>query len=216
MRGIKSGPRPPLRFFVGSVGVAAVMIFIEKAARISSGGVNGLSLAVYGLTGVSVGLSNMLLKVVLLGITLGLGRRQYAMWNVVAIVVIGTSALAFEQIPITVVWPHWLAFMILVTVAYFPAGLVLSTGYSTGGFSAVAQAVEASRGIPLWITFVILNTLSVAAMFMVFGNVSGLYSLLATMWQGPAIQLWTRWIKRLWRDPGVNNAPTVIEKSPPA
>ncbi len=189
---------PPGRYFVGNAGVAAVLVGIERAAHVSSGGINGLSLALSGALHWNLGVVNMLLKGIVFGVVWALGGGWAARWTMVSALMIGSWTILFSQLPLVWPWSHWIAVLLLVTIAYLPAGLVLSCGVSTGGYSALAQLVEAKKGMPLWMTLLGLNLLSVVAMFLVYGRWSGAYSLVATLGQGPAIHFWTRWAKQRW------------------
>jgi uncharacterized membrane-anchored protein YitT (DUF2179 family) len=192
---------PPWRYFVGNAGVAAVLVWVERAAHISSGGVNGLSLALAPLLGWNLGLVNFLLKILLFLVVLAGGGGWTATWTVVSAALIGLFAALFSRLSLPWHWPSWLAVAILLSIAYLPTGLVLSCGYSTGGYSAVAQLLEHRRRLPLWITLLALNLLSVLAMYLVYGRMSGIYSLIATLGQGPAIHFWTNWARRRMATP---------------
>lgn len=190
--------RPPLRYYIGCVGMAAVMIFVEKAAHLSAGGVGGLAIALNGLLGWSVGLANLGIKLVLFAIVYLISGKRVAFWTLVSSFIIGLSAWLFESVPLPFVWPQWLAFLVLITVSYFPAGLVLSAGYSSGGLTSIAQALKQSRHIPIWLSMLGLNGVVVVAMYVAYGQMSGIFTLLATFWQGGSIQLWTKWVTRWW------------------
>ncbi len=190
-------PLPPARFFVGSVLYAAMVVYLEKAAHISSGGVSGLSISAAHFLHVGVWLTNVSIKFVLFAAIGLLAGRRTALWTMVSATISALFMSLFEALPLPFVWPTWLAFLLIVTVSYFPIGLLLSRGYSTGGFSGIAQAFQERMRIPLWATMTVLNGVSVAAMYLAFGNVSGILTLVATAWGGFSIHLWTRLVQRM-------------------
>jgi len=189
---------PPIRFYVGCVLVAAVIVFVEKNARITAGGVGGLAIALYGLTGVSVGVLNILIKLVLFAFVYFIGGARTAVWTIVSTLLIGVCIILFEQWHLPYQMPAWLAFLILVTVAYFPTGILLAVGYSTGGFTSIAQIMLRKYRAPIWVTMLVFNVGVILLMAIAFGGVSGGLSLLATLWQGTAIHFWTQVCKRLF------------------
>lgn len=190
-------PLPPIRFYVGIVLYAMMVVYLEKAAHISSGGVSGLSISAAHFLHVGVWLTNAGIKfLIFASIGLFAGRRT-ALWTMVAAVLSALCMALFEIIPLPFVWPTWLAFVLIVTVSYFPIGLMLSKGYSTGGFTAIAQAVSDRFRIPLWATITALNTFSILAMGVAFGKVSGVLTLVATAWGGFSIHLWTRIVQNV-------------------
>lgn len=176
--------------------MAAVLVWVERAAHISSGGVNGLSLALAPLLGWNLGLTNFLVKVLLFLVVWVGGGGWTAAWTVVSAALIGLFTAVFSRFPLPWHWPSWMAVGILLSIAYLPTGLVLSCGCSTGGYSAIAQLLEHRRRVPLWVTLLALNLLSVLAMYLVYGRMAGIYSLIATLGQGPAIHFWTNWVRR--------------------
>jgi len=190
-------PLPPKRFFIGSVLYAAMVVYLEKAAHISSGGVSGLSISAAHFLHIGVWLTNVSIKFVLFAAIGLLAGRRTALWTVVSATISTLFMILFEALPLPFVWPTWLAFLLIVTVSYCPIGLLLSKGYSTGGFSAIAQAFLESRRIPLWATITAFNIVSVAAMYLAFGKMSGVLTLVATAWGGFSIHLWTRLVQRV-------------------
>ncbi|MCL6564298.1 MAG: YitT family protein, partial [Firmicutes bacterium] len=119
---------PPWRYFVGNAGVAAVLVWVERAAHISSGGVNGLSLALAPLLGWNLGLTNFLVKVLLFLVVWVGGGGWTAAWTVVSAALIGLFTAVFSRFPLPWHWPSWMAVGILLSIAYLPTGLVLSCG----------------------------------------------------------------------------------------
>ncbi len=184
---------PPLRFFVGSVLYAVMVIYIENASRISAGGVSALSISSAHLFDLPVGVMNLAIKFAIFALTAVLAGRRTAVWTMVSAVLSALCMAVFEHYPLPFVWPKWLAFLIIVTVSYLPVGLMLSKGYSTGGFTSIAQVFWQRRGIPLWMTMTALNGIAILAMGLSFGKISGVLTLVATLWGGFSIQLWTRW-----------------------
>ena len=188
---------PPKRFFVGSILYAAMVVYLEKAAHISSGGVSGLSISAAHFLHIGVWLTNVSIKFILFAAIGLLAGRRTALWTMVSATISALFMMLFETLPLPFVWPTWLAFLLIVTVSYLPIGLLLSKGYSTGGFSGIAQVFLVRRRIPLWATMTVLNGVSVAAMYLAYGKMSGVLTLVATVWGGFSIHLWTRLVQRV-------------------
>lgn len=204
-RRVPTGGIPPLRFFIGSVLYAVMVIYIENASHISAGGVSALSISIARLAHLPVGLMNLAIKFAIFALIGVLSGRRTAVWTMVSAVLSALCMAVFEHYPLPFVWPQWLAFLVIVTVAYLPVGLMLSKGYSTGGFTAVAQALWQRRGIPIWVTMTAMNGVAIIAMGVTFGKLSGILTLVATLWGGFSIQLWTRWTS-LWLDGRASDA----------
>jgi uncharacterized membrane-anchored protein YitT (DUF2179 family) len=188
---------PPFRYYLGCILIGAEIVEVEKASHIASGGVGGLSIALFAFSHWPVGFWNLAVKVVLFLLVWFIGGRWVALWTAVSAGLVGGSALALELIP----WqPHWatgVAFLVIMTVGYLPTGLVMSRGYSSGGFTALAVTLQDVRRIPVWLTLTVLNASAVTLMAMAYGRWAGVLSLAATAWQAPAIALWTRWVGRV-------------------
>ena len=188
---------PPFRYYLGCILIGAEIVLVENASHIASGGVGGLSIAINAWIPLGVGVLNLLIKVLLFLIVWYATGRRTALWTAISALLVGGSAWAFQWLPLPFHWPLWLAFTVIVTVGYLPTGLVMSRGYSSGGFSAVAQVLVTKRHIPIWVTMSVLNALSIVLMTLAYGNLAGLLTLFATLWQGPSIEFWTRWTQRV-------------------
>ncbi len=196
---------PPFRYYVGCILIGAEIVLVENASHIASGGVGGLSIGVNAWIPLGVGVLNLLVKAVLFCIVWYATGRHMATWTAVSALLVGGSAWAFEWVRLPFHWPLWLAFAVIVTVGYLPTGLVMSRGYSSGGFSALAQVLRSQHNVPIWITMTALNGVSIILMALAYGNLAGILTLLATLWQGPAIELWTRWVRKV-----LDGSPTAI------
>ncbi len=176
-----------------------MVIYIENASHISAGGVSALSIGIAYLSHLPVGIMNLAIKLAIFALIAAVSGRRTAVWTMVSAVLSALCMGVFAHYPLPFVWPKWLAFLVIVTVAYLPVGLIMSKGYSTGGFSAIAQAFWQRRGIPLWVTMTLMNGVAILVMGVAFGKISGILTLIATLWGGVSIQLWTRWAS-LWLD----------------
>ena len=176
-----------------------MVIYIENASHISAGGVSALSIGIAYLSHLPVGLMNLAIKLAIFALIAAVSGRRTAAWTMVSAVLSALCMGVFAHYPLPFVWPKWLAFLVIVTVAYLPVGLIMSKGYSTGGFSAIAQAFWQRRGIPLWVTMTLMNGVAILVMGVAFGKLSGILTLIATLWGGFSIQLWTRWTS-FWLD----------------
>ena len=176
-----------------------MVVDLENAAHISAGGVSALSISLAHLVRLPVGVVNLAIKFGIFALMGALSGRRAALWTMASAVLSGLCMLVLQHYPLPFVWPQWLAFLVIVTVAYLPIGLIMSKGYSTGGFSAVAQALWQRKGVPLWLTMTAMNGVAIASMAITYGKLSGVLTLIATLWGGFSIQLWTRWTSR-WLD----------------
>jgi hypothetical protein len=93
----------------GQRGVAAVLVGIKRAARVSSGGVNGLSLALSGALHWNLGVVNMRLKGIVFGVVWALGGGWAARWTMVSAWMIGAWTILFSQLPLAWPWLRWVA-----------------------------------------------------------------------------------------------------------
>jgi uncharacterized membrane-anchored protein YitT (DUF2179 family) len=190
---------PPARYWVAIVLLAAETRFLEKASHVSSGGLSGVALALDRWTGLPVGILTLLLKLVVLALVWRLGGRRALFWTFVAAVGGGLLTYAFEQITFR---PLPLAYAVpaILVFSYFPSSLLISCGYSSGGFSALAQLLERWR-VPVGVTLSALNGLSLLLMYLAFGRLSGALSLLATLLSGLDSQFWVYTLRRLFPAP---------------
>lgn len=191
-------PLPPVRFFIGSVLLAAVIVFLEKASGISSGGVGGLGIALSHFTGLSIALINTLLKCSIFLFVFWQGGTHLGVWTIISTLISGFFMWVFELMPQPEL-SKITAFVLILLFSYFPAGLLLSKGYSTGGFSAVAQVLFERYKIPLWLSMLLFNCLPIVSMYLSYGLLSGSLTLIATLWAGFSTDLWTRIINRISR-----------------
>jgi uncharacterized membrane-anchored protein YitT (DUF2179 family) len=188
---------PPARYFVGAVLLAVVVVDLEKASHISSGGVGGLSIALSQVFGISVGLANMLIKGVIFAVVFWGGGLHLGVWTIISTLISGVCMWMLESMPLPFVWNPWLAFVCIMMFSAAPMGLMLSKGYSTGGFSSIAQVLWTKKKVPLWMTILVLNAASIVSMYISYGVLAGMLTLVATLWSGFSTELWTRWFSRL-------------------
>jgi len=189
---------PPLRFFLSSLFLACELRFLEKASAVSSGGASGLSLALCHWTGLPLALWTYAVKIVILLVVWRfLGRRQL-LWTFVSATLASVLIYLAELVPFSPL-PLPLAFPLILIFSYMPSALLISCGYSSGGFSSIALILE-QRGVPTWVTFSAMNGISLLAMFLAYGTVSGALSLVATLLGGFSNGLWLRSLRR-WLPP---------------
>lgn len=67
--------------------------------------------------------------------------------------------------------------------------LLVSKGYSTGGYTAIAQVLWQRHLIPLWVTLTSLNTLSITMMFVAGGGISGFFTTIIALSSGAFTEL---------------------------
>lgn len=183
---------PPLRYFVGCILMAAISVFLERDAHISSGGVSGLSIGIADVMHISVGLANLSIKLLIFLTVLVFSGKTTALWTCVGAIMTGASMFLFERIPLDLDWPRWFAFIIILLFAKFPIGLLASRGYSTGGFTAVAQVLLLRKRIPLWLSLLLLNLLSVVVMYLAHGPISGLLTGVISVTSGVMVEVWSK------------------------
>jgi uncharacterized membrane-anchored protein YitT (DUF2179 family) len=187
---------PPVRYFVGAMLLAVVVVYLEKASHISSGGVGGLSIALSQVFGISVGIANMLIKGVIFAVVFWGGGMHMGVWTIISTLISGVCMWLLEMMPLPFVWNPWIAFVCIMLFSASPMGLMLSKGYSTGGFSSIAQVLWTTKKVPLWMTILVLNSSSIVSMYISYGALAGMLTLFATLWSGFSTELWTRWFAR--------------------
>lgn len=190
---------PPLRYFIGCVLLAAVSVFLEKRANISSGGVTGLSIGIADLLHVSMGMVNLTIKSLIFWFVFVFGEKTIAVWTLIGAGITGISMWFFEMISIDFDWSRWIAFGLILVFARLPIGLLVSKGYSTGGYTAIAQVLWHRNHIPLWMTLFCLNTISVMAMFVSHGGVSGFLTTVIALSTGIFTEMWAN-LSKIWLD----------------
>ncbi|PWI57138.1 YitT family protein [Sulfoacidibacillus thermotolerans] len=182
---------PPVRYFVGCLLIAAFTVFIERNAHISAGGVSGLSIGIADLLHTSVGVANFFIKSMIFGFVLAYGGKATAFWTLLGAVMTSLAMWLFEMIPVDVDWSKWSAFLLILLFSKFPIGLLISKGYSTGGYTAIAQVMHQRHRIPLWITLLSLNSLSILAMYIAQGPTAGILTTILALSAGMSTQLWS-------------------------
>lgn len=178
--------------------MAATSVFLEKASHISSGGISGLSIGLADNFHLSVGIVNLSLKTAIFLTVFMLGGKTTAVWTIFASVMTASFMWLFEQVPIDIEWPKGLAFILILLFAKLPIGLLVSRGYSSGGFVAIGQLLELRTPIPLWASLLLLNVLSILAMYAAHGTLSGLATAVIALSSGVATQSWANVTRRLF------------------
>lgn len=188
---------PPLRYFAGCVLIAATSVFLEKASHISSGGISGLSIGIADTFHLSLGVVNLSLKAAIFSVVFIFGGKSTALWTIFASVMTATFMWVFEQLPVDIDWPKGLAFILILLFAKLPIGLLVSRGYSSGGFVAISQLLEHRKQIPLWASLLLFNILSILAMYSAHGTLSGIATAVIALSSGVATQTWANVTCRL-------------------
>ena len=166
-------------------------VLIEKNFHISSGGVSGLSIGMADYLHVSAGFTNLCIKALIFGVVYYFGGTLAAYWTLVGAAITGVTMWLTELTGVTLDWPQWLAFGFILVFAKLPIGLLVSKGYSIGGFTAIAQLLERHRGIPLPWSLTIMNLLAVLAMLISHGLVSGMLTAVIALSAGIATKIWS-------------------------
>jgi uncharacterized membrane-anchored protein YitT (DUF2179 family) len=192
---------PPLRFFIGSILLAAAVVFLENAAHISSGGAAGLSIALSHVLHISIGVSNLVIKCIIFSLVFWQGGAHLGVWTIVSTLISSLSMWLFEMIPLPFVWNPWVALLCILICSCFPMALLLSKGYSTGGFSSVAQVLWSKWRVPLWLSLLVLNATSVVSMYLSFGTMSGIFTLVASFLSGFSTDFWTKLLTKWLAEP---------------
>ena len=188
---------PPLRFWISSLCLALELRFLEKASSISSGGASGVSLALYHWTHLPLGFWTFAVKILILVLVWRVQGSRQLLWTVVSaslgsVLIYLAELVPFQPLPLPLALPLILLF------SYLPSALLLSCGYSSGGFSSIALILE-KRGVPTAVTFSGLNALSLLLMFLAYGRVSGLLSLIAMLFAGASNWIWLTLFRRYLR-----------------
>lgn len=185
---------PPFRFWLSSLFLAGELRFLEKASSISSGGAAGVSLALYHWTHLPLGFWTFAVKILILLLVWRVQGGRQLLWTAVSatfgsIMIYLAEMVPFHPLPLPIAFPMILLF------SYMPSALLLSCGYSSGGFSSIALILE-KKGLPTAATFTGLNAISLLLMFLAYGRVSGLLSLLAMLFAGASNWIWLTLFRR--------------------
>lgn len=189
---------PPLRYWVGCVTMALEVALLEKAASISGGGVSGLAIAIAHWLPWPVGAIILIIKLSLLGLAFWHGGGKLTAWTGVAVLVSAGCTWLFELVRLPFQWPPLVAFVLVLLVSYGPPTLIMHGGYSGGGYATLAQVLFERRRVPVGLTFLLCNAITLTALYLAFGAVSSALSMVATLLSGPLSQawwwLWCRWL----------------------
>ena len=158
-----------------------------------------MSLALVHWTHLPLGLWSFIVKVGILALVWRVQGGRQLLWTTVSATLGSILIYLAELVPFHAL-PLWLAFPLILLFSYMPSGLLLSCGYSSGGFSSIALILE-RKGVPTGVTFSGLNALSLLLMFLAYGRVSGLLSLAATLFAGASNWIWLTLFRRYLPSP---------------
>lgn len=94
---------PPARYFVGCLLIGMEIVLLENASHITSGG-GGLSIATAAWIHWPVGLLNILIKALLLGVVWSMTGHRTAIWTAISIVLVGGAAWVSQLLPLSIYW----------------------------------------------------------------------------------------------------------------
>lgn len=188
---------PPLRFWLSSAALACELRFLEKASSISSGGASGVSLALYHWTQLPLGFWTFVVKILILVLVWRVQGKRQLLWTIVSATLGSLLIYLAELVPFQPL-PLLIAFPMILLFSYMPSALLLSCGYSSGGFSSIALILE-KKGLPTAVTFTGLNAISLLLMFLAYGKVSGLLSLAAMLFAGASNWIWLTLFRKYLR-----------------
>jgi uncharacterized membrane-anchored protein YitT (DUF2179 family) len=156
-----------------------------------------VSLALYHWTHLPLGFWTFVVKILILLLVWRVQGRRQLLWTVVSatfgsLMIYLAECVPFQPLPLPIAFPAILLF------SYMPSALLLSCGYSSGGFSSIALILE-KRGVPTAVTFTSLNAISLILMFLAYGQVSGLLSLVAMLFAGASNWIWLTLFRRYLR-----------------
>ncbi len=194
---LQPGRRPPLRFWISSAALACELRFLEKASSISSGGASRVSLALFHWTQLPLGFWSFVVKALILVFVWRVQGRRQLLWTIVSatfgsLLIYLAELVPFQPLPLPIAFPMILLF------SYMPSALLLSCGYSSGGFSSIALILE-RKGVPTAVTFTGLNAVSLLLMFLAYGRVSGVLSLAAMLFAGASNWIWLTLFRKYLR-----------------
>lgn len=190
-------PKPPLRYFIGCILMAGISVFIEKDSHISSGGVTGLSIGIADLFHLNVGLVNLCIKIIIFVLVLIFGGKTTAFWTLIGAGLTALCMWGFALLPVDLDWPKWIAFGFILLFSKLPIGLLVSRGYSTGGFTSLGQILTNGFHLPLRTSLLCLNVLSILAMSISHGLLSGSLTAIIALTSGLTTEIWARFAKRV-------------------
>ncbi len=179
-----------LRFYIGCFLIAANNVFVEKQAHIASGGVSALSIGLAEWLHTSIGIINLIIKIFIFCFVYCFGGQAIALSTMIGATITAVSMRFFELIPFAFNFPMWIFFLWLLIFSKLPMGLLVSKGYSTGGYTSVAQILWHRRHIPLWASLTSLNAFSITIMFVVSGSIAGILTAILSLSSGFFTEWW--------------------------
>ncbi len=183
--------------------MSGISVLVEKDSHISSGGVSGLSIGLSDFFHMNLVIVNFSIKTIIFLLVLTFGGQTTAFWTIVGACLTGFSMWAFSLLPIDLDWPKWMAFSFILLFSKFPIGLLVSRGYSTGGFTSLGQLLQAGLKLPLSISLFLLNALTILAMVATHGFMSGFLTAMIALSSGFTTEAWAYATKKY------------LDKSPP-
>lgn len=186
---------PPFRYWLAPALAGLEIVALEKTNAISGGGISGLSIALFHFTSIPVGIWSMILKLAIFGIVLAFGGKRLALWTVIAAAMMSGWILLFELLHVQLALPVIAALPLIIVLSHIPSSLLLSAEYSTGGFTAVCQLLE-RRHIPVGVSYLCLNVLTLVLMTLAYGDISGAASTIAALMGAAMTEFWLRFFRR--------------------
>lgn len=177
-------------------------MLIEKSSHITSGGVSGLSIGIADCLHVSAAFANFCIRAMIFWLVYQFRGKLTAFWTLVGAGITGISMWIIESINVHLDWPQWFALGFILVFSKLPIGLLVSKGYSIGGFTAIAQLLEQHMGISLALSLLFMNLLSVFTMFIAHGFISGFLTALVSLSAGFATSFWSEVSKVVLDKPG--------------
>lgn len=173
---------------IGCLILASSFNFFLNPNQIASGGVSGLSVILYDLTGISPGISQWILNIPLFVIGWFVLGRQYGIKVLAGTIILPLCVLLTSQVqPMTD--------NLLLASVFGGLGVGLGIGIvfrgrgSTGGFSVAAQVLHHFSGMSLGICVAVFDGLVIVLAGFVFSPEKAMYALIALFVTSKTIDL---------------------------
>ena len=137
-----------------------------------------------------MGIINLLIKILIFCFVYCFGGQAIALSTMIGAMITAISMRFFEVIPFALELPKWIIFIFLLIFSKLPMGLLVSKGYSTGGYTSAAQILWHRHHIPLWASLTSLNAFSITIMFVASGSKAGILTAILSLSSGFFTEWW--------------------------
>lgn len=174
-----------INIFIGSVILACGLHFFLLQNNISAGGVSGLSLVLSKVTGINLGVLNLILNVIVLILGVIFVNVDFTKKSILSAATVSVVLIVLEKcLP-----QKALTEEIMLNVIFGPLlaaigiGIIFYNGGSSGGTDVIAAIINKYTNFPIHISLFITDFIVVLSSTFVIGLDKGLFAILVIMIQ---------------------------------